>query len=103
MIDIINIALSKYYLDEQVNDDKMGKEYGMFEDNRKTYRVFEGKCNGRRPLESYSLMPGCEFNMKMDLKEVGGKCVNWIDLTQDRENWWDFVKTPKTLGSTTCW
>jgi hypothetical protein len=56
---------------EQINDDGMGKVYGMFEDNRMAYRTFVGKSNGTSPLESHSLKPRCELNMKMDLQEVG--------------------------------
>ena len=26
-------------------------------------------------------------NIKMDLREMGDMCVNWIDLAQDRDKW----------------
>jgi hypothetical protein len=29
----------------------------------------------------------------MDLREIGWKSVNWIRLTQDREQWRDLVDT----------
>jgi hypothetical protein len=28
----------------------------------------------------------------MNLKEMNWEGVDWIDLAQDRENWWDFVQ-----------
>ena len=29
----------------------------------------------------------CEDNIKMDLKEVGGGCGDWMELAQDRDRW----------------
>jgi hypothetical protein len=31
------------------------------------------------------------INMKVDLKETGCKCMDYIDLVQVRENWWVVV------------
>jgi hypothetical protein len=47
----------------------------VHKENRKLYRVLEGKSNGRRPLGSPSLMPRCEFNMKIDLTEIAWEGV----------------------------
>ena len=33
----------------------------------------------------YGLYP--TYNIKMDLKEVGCGCVDWIELTEDRDRW----------------
>jgi hypothetical protein len=27
-------------------------------------------------------------NIKMDLREIGWDGMDWIDLTQDRDQWW---------------
>jgi hypothetical protein len=49
------------------------------------YRVLVGKPEGRRPLG----IPRhrWEDNIKMDLREMGCGCVNWMELAQDRDRW----------------
>jgi hypothetical protein len=32
-------------------------------------------------------------NIKMDLREIGWCGVDWIDLPQDRDQWWVLVNT----------
>ena len=46
------------------------------------YRVLVGKPEGKRPLGRPRLRWG--DNIKMDLQEVGGGCVDWMELAQDR-------------------
>jgi hypothetical protein len=43
------------------------------------------KTKGRKPLGR----PRCrwEDNIKMDLREVGCGCVDWMELAQDRDRW----------------
>jgi hypothetical protein len=36
-------------------------------------------------------------NIKMDLKEIGWDCGDWIDLTQDRDQWRALVNTAINL------
>ena len=54
------------------------------------YRVLVGKPEGKRPLgrPKHKL----EFNIKVDLQEVGCGGMDWIDLAQDRGRWWALVK-----------
>jgi hypothetical protein len=33
----------------------------------------------------------------MDLREIGIDGMNWIQLSQDRVQWWAFVKTVMSL------
>ena len=35
----------------------------------------------------------------MNLREIGWKCVDWIKLAQDRDNWRALVNTVMTLRS----
>jgi hypothetical protein len=28
-----------------------------------------------------------EYNIKMDIQEVGGGCEDWMELAQDRDSW----------------
>ena len=69
---------------------------------RGVYRVLVGKPERKRPLGT----PRCrwEDNIKMDLQEVGGGCVDWMELSQDRDRWRALVsavmkvRVPKIRG-----
>jgi hypothetical protein len=50
-----------------------------------------GRLEGKTPLEKPSSKR--EDNIKINLKEIGSKGVEWIRLAQDRDKW-------KTPGST---
>jgi hypothetical protein len=36
-------------------------------------------------------------NIKMDLREIGGNGMDWIDLAQDRDQWRDLLNMVMTL------
>jgi hypothetical protein len=38
-----------------------------------------------------------EDNIKMDIREIGIDEANWIQLAQDRVQWWTFVNTVMNL------
>jgi hypothetical protein len=63
----------------------MGRACGAYGDDRGVYRVFVRKPEGRSPLGR----PRCrwEYNIKMDLQEVGGGHWDWMELAQDRDRW----------------
>jgi hypothetical protein len=48
---------------------------------RSAYRARVGKSKGKRPLGRRR----SEDNIKMDLKEIAGADINWIDLGQDED------------------
>jgi hypothetical protein len=52
-------------------------------EERKVHKVLVGKPEGKRPLER----PRCrwEDGIRMDLREIGLGCVDWIQLAQDRD------------------
>ena len=58
-------------------------------EGRGVHRVLVGKPEERRPLGR----PRCrwEDNIKMDLQEVGGGFMDWLELAQDRDSWWALV------------
>jgi hypothetical protein len=58
-------------------------------DDRKVYKVFVGRPEGKRPLGR----PRCRWNdgIKMDLREIGADTRKWIHLAQDRDRWWALV------------
>jgi hypothetical protein len=64
-------------------------------EGRGAYGVLVGRPEGKRPLGR----PRCrwEDNIKVDLGEIGIDGVNWIQLAQDRVQWWDFVNTVMNL------
>jgi len=69
---------------------------------RGVYRVLMVKPEGKRPLGRPRRR--WEDNIKMDLKEVGGGCGDWMELAQDRDRWRALVsmlmdlRVPKMWG-----
>ena len=57
---------------------------------RTVYRVLVGKPEGKRPLGR----PRCrlEFNIKMELQEMGCEGMDWIDVAEGRDRWRALVK-----------
>jgi hypothetical protein len=49
------------------------------------YRVLVGKPEGKRPLGRPRHR--WEDNIKLDLREVGWGCREWMELAQDRDRW----------------
>jgi hypothetical protein len=64
-------------------------------EGRGVYRVLVGKPDSKRPLGR----PRSRWkdNIKMDLREIGIDGTNWIQLVQDRVQWWAFVNTVMNL------
>ena len=52
-------------------------------EGRGVYRVLVGKPEGKRPLGRPRRR--WEDNIRMDLREVGCGCVDWMELAQDRD------------------
>jgi hypothetical protein len=38
-----------------------------------------------------------EYDIRMDLREIGWDSMEWIDLAQDRDEWWALVNTAINL------
>jgi hypothetical protein len=60
-------------------------------ERRGEYRASVGKPEGRRPLGTPRRR--WEYNIKMELREVGWWAVDWIDLAKDRDRWRNLVYT----------
>jgi hypothetical protein len=59
------------------------------------YRILVGKPEGKKPLgRPRRRRVG---HIKMDLRETGWHCVDWIDLAQDRNQWRALVNTVLNL------
>jgi hypothetical protein len=50
---------------------------------RNVHKILVGKPEGNRPLGR--ITSGWEDNIKMDLREMKWKVVDWIHLPQDRD------------------
>jgi hypothetical protein len=48
---------------------------------------------GKRPLGRPRHRWEYEYNIRMDLREIGWGGMDWIDLAQDREQWRVLVNT----------
>jgi len=47
-------------------------------ERRNAYNILVGKPEGKRPLGRYRCK--CEDNIRMDLKQIGWRVVDWIHL-----------------------
>jgi hypothetical protein len=65
-------------------------------EKRTAYRILVGKPEGRRPLGR----PRRRWvdNIKMDLREIGWDGVDWVNLSQDRDQWRTLVNMVMNLG-----
>jgi hypothetical protein len=59
------------------------------------YRVLVGKPEGRRPLGRPRHR--WEDNIKMDIRDMGCGCVNWMEPVQDRDRWLALVSAVMNL------
>jgi len=64
-------------------------------EGRGVYRVLVGKPEGMRPLGRPRRR--WEDNIKMDLREVGFRGIDWIELAQDRDRWRALVNAVMNL------
>jgi hypothetical protein len=64
-------------------------------ERRGVYKVLDGRPKAKRPL----VRPRhkWEDNIKLDLMEIGFNGVNWIQLAQDRVQWWACVNMVMNL------
>jgi len=78
-----------------IKKNEMGGHVARMEEGRDVYRVLVGKPEGRRPLGRSRRR--WEDNIRMDLREVGCGCVDWMELPQDRDRWRALVSAVMNL------
>ena len=68
-------------------------------ERRGAYRILVGRSKRERERERPLGRPmyGWENKIKMDNVEIVWECVDWIDVVQDRDTWWAFVKAVVSL------
>jgi hypothetical protein len=54
-------------------------------EKRNAYRILVGKLEGKTPLGTPRRR--WKDNIRMDLRDIGWGDMDWIDLTQDRDQW----------------
>jgi hypothetical protein len=64
-------------------------------DKRNAHNILVGTPEGKRLL-GRPIRPW-EDNIRMDLKEIGREGVDWIHLSQDRDQWRAVVNTVMNL------
>jgi hypothetical protein len=64
-------------------------------ENRNAYRILVTKVEGKIPLGRPRRKS--VDDIKKDLREVGWCDMDWIDLAQDRDQWWALVNTVMNL------
>jgi hypothetical protein len=64
-------------------------------EDRGVQRVLVGKPEGKRPLGRPRRR--WEYNIKMDLQEVGWGHGDWMELAQNRDRWWALVDKVRNL------
>ena len=64
-------------------------------EGRAVHRVLIGKPERKRPLGR----PRHRWkdNIKMDIREMGGGCGDWVELSQDRDMWRALVSMVRNL------
>jgi hypothetical protein len=65
------------------------------EQTRNADKFCIGKSDGKRSLRRPRYR--WEDNIRMDLKEIGWKCMDWMYLAQDRNQWRAVVNTVMNL------
>jgi hypothetical protein len=78
-----------------VKEDASGRERSKNGAKRNSYRILVGKSEGKRPLGRPRRRR--LDNIQMDLREIGWGGMEWIDLTQNRDQWRDLENTVMNL------
>jgi hypothetical protein len=78
-------------MSDHIKEKVIGVAFSTYGERRDAYRVLVGKPEGKGLIE----IPRhtWEYNINMDVQEVGWRHMGWIDLTQDRDTWRTLVNT----------
>jgi hypothetical protein len=73
----------------------VGGTCSTYGEESKVYKVLVGKPEGKRPLGRPRR--GCEYGIRIDLGKSGWGGVEWIQLAQNRHQWWAVVSVVVNL------
>jgi hypothetical protein len=74
----------------------VGGTCGTHGRERVVYRVLVGRPDFERPLERPRRR--WDDSVKLDLREIGFDGANWLQLAQNRVQWWAFANTVMNFG-----
>ncbi|KAJ4444082.1 hypothetical protein ANN_05871 [Periplaneta americana] len=107
---ISTIDLAIVFLEARTHDDRVQqrsasdvfarapRHVARMGESRNAYRVLVGRSEGKGSLGRQRRR--WEYNIKMDLREVGYDDRDWINLVQDRDRWWAYSGiAPEILSS----
>jgi len=58
---------------------------------RGAYKVLVGRTEAKKPLGRTS--GRWDYNIKLHLRQVGWRGMEWTDMADDSESWWSFANT----------
>jgi hypothetical protein len=73
----------------------MSTARSTYGEKTKAYRILMGKPGGKTSLRRTRRR--WEYNIKMDLREIGGGGMDWIHVAQDTHQKWALVNTVMNL------
>ena len=79
---------------------RWARHVALMVEGRGVHRVLVGKPEGKSPF--WRPRHRWEDNIKLDLKEVGGGCGDWMELAQDRDRWRELVNMVRKFGFHKC-
>jgi hypothetical protein len=91
----LHILYSSPNIIRQIKEMRRAGHVARIGEERNVHRVLMGKSEGKRPLERPR--DTWEDGIRMDLREIGWRIVDWIQLAQDRDRWRAVVNTVMNL------
>jgi hypothetical protein len=76
---------------DQGKEDNTDRTFTELREKRNVYRVLEGKPEVKNTLGRHRRE--WQYDIKTDLREKEWGGMDWINMTQDRKQWWALMST----------